>query len=288
MKKTLDYRIIGLLSFLGLCIVGFIVGTFYDLQISQTLHNVNNIVCIFFTLIGVYPLYMFNVYASGFVLGDNSPCLFKKILCAIIACAFILFIGGFSTSHDGLGMFFPELSTFKKALLIIVSALLLGVSIFVYGYRKGKNNTDAQKTNHLFNLMICLILGYIVSQVLKSIVHRPRYRLVIQDLPGIEFVPWYQKIDDILLLQDKYGFISDQIRSFPSGHGCCCAVSCLVFPEFVKHKKLGFYGGILFAILVMFSRIVLGAHFLSDVCTGASISIIACLSFLLIEKNKSQ
>ena len=43
-----------------------------------------------------------------------------------------------------------------------------------------------------------------------------------------------------------------------------------------KYKKLQlpvFFGGLLFAFLVMFSRIYVGAHYLSDVSMGAIITI---------------
>lgn len=291
MLKDIEFKHKGLLILLGLCVIGFVCGTFYDLVITQTIYNKFRPLFIIFTIIGTYPFFTYNVYAGSFVLGyyksnKDKENKYKKVLCIIIACVFAFFIGGQSVSQDGVGIILPVLTNTQKLSLILSLCLLLGVTSAVCGYCKGKKCKDSKQVEEIYNLMICLTMGFIFMQVFKNLFHRPRYRLILQDLDGIKYVNWYERIDDILLLQDRYGFETNEIRSFPSGHGYSCAASALVFSIFTKNKKFGFVLGSVFTIIVMLSRIVLGAHFLSDVCFGAIIGLIMCLIHIRIIRRR--
>jgi undecaprenyl-diphosphatase len=80
-------------------------------------------------------------------------------------------------------------------------------------------------------------------------------------------------------------FSETQGASFPSGHSHNIAsISmqiCLFAREKVERKRLIMMitGGILLSLLVMYSRIYLGQHYLSDVLCGASIGVIAAFCF---------
>lgn len=45
--------------------------------------------------------------------------------------------------------------------------------------------------------------------------------------------------------------------------------------------------GIVFTIIVSYSRIVMGAHFLSDVCVGSIMTIVLIFIFLSLLKKKN-
>ncbi len=106
-------------------------------------------------------------------------------------------------------------------------------------------------------LWITLIIGYLISSLLKILIARER--------------------PETLLIEET-GF------SFPSGHAVA------VFAPFVLIKKnfpkLKVYWLVL-AFLVLFSRIYLGVHYLSDVVAGAIIGhIIGDLVLLASKKFK--
>lgn len=76
------------------------------------------------------------------------------------------------------------------------------------------------------------------------------------------------------------GIVSEEFKSFPSGHAANAAIMILLgslslLDEKFKGKKdLLFFIGFGFALVVAFSRIVAGAHFLSDVTIGILITFL--------------
>lgn len=82
-------------------------------------------------------------------------------------------------------------------------------------------------------------------------------------------------------LKASLGIASEEFKSFPSDHVGCAAVAlayCLV--PYIRKKgspDLWFYVGLAFVLTVMFSRIIMGAHFLSDVTIGFAVSFICMI-----------
>ncbi|MBQ7699469.1 MAG: phosphatase PAP2 family protein [Clostridia bacterium] len=116
-------------------------------------------------------------------------------------------------------------------------------------------------------IIIALLAELAVVEGLKLIFGRMRYREWINTLDG--YWPWYR-------LNGKPA--SDAFKSFPSGH---TASAALLLPvTFVLNalgkEKAARYARIctlVWVLIVMTSRIMAGAHFLSDVCAGALITV---------------
>ena len=104
----------------------------------------------------------------------------------------------------------------------------------------------------------------------KSIFHRPRYRDLVA--PGItRFYNWWEVCKEYKTLDVDPEFF----KSFPSGHTCGTACSIMVFSWFPlffkntkKHQVMLFYIALAYTLIVAFSRMTLGAHFLSDIAMG--------------------
>lgn len=127
-------------------------------------------------------------------------------------------------------------------------------------------------------------------EILKRIANRPRFRAM--NLYGdsteygfARFAKWYQitpkmpKADRIAI----YGS-SDACKSFPSGHTCAAGMSfgliLIANALEIKDKNKRFwlyFAPIIFTVIVGFSRLRVGAHFLSDITIGGYLSFTATI-----------
>ncbi len=115
---------------------------------------------------------------------------------------------------------------------------------------------DKLKFDKSWQLLLCLLLTTIVVQLLKYGINRPR---------PYEMIPGVQK------LTDGGG------GSFPSGH-TADAFTVLAFFSLTNSSK--YIQCILFfwALLVAYSRVYLGVHYVSDVCAAMVIGICCSLA----------
>ena len=114
----------------------------------------------------------------------------------------------------------------------------------------------------------------ILNVIVKPLWSRPRMR-VIEVTQGLNFQPWW-----VIGNPDKWtyiaaGVIKDGFKSFASGH--------------TAHAAIGLMLAGLPAELVAFGRIVIGAHFLSDVSCGfALVLALECLAARIAYPNGVQ
>lgn len=93
------------------------------------------------------------------------------------------------------------------------------------------------------------------------------------------YTPWYKKGDDMGVYKHS--------NSFPSGHTTYCCSMFLTYPLFLAIDKLKKYAPLmyvfsaLYVILIAFTRMVAGAHYLTDVAGAA---IIGYSLFLIVYK----
>jgi membrane-associated phospholipid phosphatase len=125
-------------------------------------------------------------------------------------------------------------------------------------------------------LLLSFGIAYLITFVLKEIVSRPRYRIAF-DQETLQ-LNWWNKLESV----DSYialGIPKEQFKSFPSGHSTTSVISlilCVYLPYIFKNKNnkelLCFVIAYSYVVIMAFSRMLCGAHYLSDVSCGILIS----------------
>ena len=120
--------------------------------------------------------------------------------------------------------------------------------------------------------------------LLKSIFHRPRFRSIIATDYGVEFHNWWVRCGNYKQYMEVFNLPKEEFKSFPSGHTGAAAVLIIVAPFLPmldeKYQKLQLpliYGALAWTLLVAFTRMLVGAHFLSDISMGAILAVVCML-----------
>jgi len=259
---------------LGIFLVGFILGTFLDLKLTEAIFSKGNGFGIFMSAVGTIPGYMILAMLGGGFLAlamhKDYKVGYKVVLYVLtVACAgcAIFFTGREFFGENG--FYNPDI---KWVGYFIVLPIAIGCTFLGYWITK-KSNTPYLWLIYAI-LAFCIFMALVPGvTLLKSVFHRPRYRELVSG-GFIEFHPWYDRCSnykDYIAL----GFSKEEFKSFPSGHAGASAVFMLATIALPllnkKYEKITlplFYGGFAWCLFISFTRILVGAHFLSDVSMG--------------------
>ena len=286
MKKRYHFLII-----IGILLVGFILGSFFDLQINQAIFSENNWFGLFMASFGVYPCYAGLAFIGGGFLSvtsnkKNFPIYLRILGYGLSAAAYgmsIYLCGKEFPSPNGYNL--PQLAW----LSYLISAVVFG-GVFVWAFFVCKKGNP----DYLWRILIVMTIIFVVALlpagfVIKLIIHRPRYRLVVRgELTA--FYNWWQMFPEykkyistpenpIFLFGQEV--TKEEFKSFPSGHsgtGMIMAMflpfASFFFPKLKGKETILFYIGAIFGFIMMFSRLLVGAHYLTDTCMGSLIVMI--------------
>ena len=181
---------------------------------------------------------------------------------------------------DTIGGVFPQ--TIDNPPIIAAGALLGVYLLFFVGLFTSKKEYDRRLLKRLIILCVVMVCALFFMAAVKLIFCRPRYRLLIQEIPGIEFHPWYLPFAGSGRFINDMGVDWNDFRSFPSGHALQSMGLIFSLPPLAEvygclkgRRSVLFAAGAVFGILVCVSRMVMGAHFLSDVSMGALLGVIS-------------
>lgn len=274
MKRRLKY-----IPLIAIFVTMIIVGSFLDFQINSALYSTTDKVALFFSAFGELPGYAVLSFLGGYLLHSgikfykNKVGMYLLILVGIIAigCA-IYFQGNAVFAINGYDK--PQ---YKWSTGLPLGALLtvpFSVIGFICVYRV--TNKNLWKIAFILILACAIAIGLI--NLVKPIMHRPRFRwLITQD--EVSFHNWWQPFGGSKAYIDA-GVNKDQFKSFPSGH--VGTASFLIFipylPEILQIKRekttgVVYYVSIAYILFLAYVRMRMGAHFMSDVAWGGLISV---------------
>ena len=273
----------------------FITGTFFDESISKTLFSPGIMPVELITSTGVYPFFAAFVLFSG-VLFERAVHFtaakpLKIILCIVcigIAAGVGYFGGSMLASKSCFGSVFP--SIIGNIPIIVAIFAVFELPLFFIGFHFAKKTDDKLLVRRIIGLFIVLLAAYLTMTLLKSAFPRPRYRTVVLGYEGVGFVPWYSPVSGASELAKMYELSSDEFRSFPSGHSILGVSAVYILPSLswiipkLKDKQLVLcIAGLVFGCTIMFTRIIVGAHYLSDVSMGAMIAVVLSFAYTIIQ-----
>ena len=281
-KKRHFYIVIGIL------LAGFIVGSFADLQINQALYSEGNMFGIIMASFGTYPCYAGLSFAAGGLLVTSVK---KKDLHIILR----ILSWGLAALGYGLSVWLgskdvPSVNGFNNDALELpftIANIFVFLGFAALGFIVCNKGDENKLWSALMVMAVIFLLALLpTSFLIKLVLHRPRYRFVVNS-GEIAFHNWWESYgayeEYINEGHELYGvtITKEEFKSFPSGHSGSAAIMMMVLPYLslffnkLKGKEtMMFYIGFAWTLLMMFSRMLVGAHYLTDTCMGALIVVV--------------
>ena len=146
--------------------------------------------------------------------------------------------------------FFINITELGNSLWYFLFALIF----FVFSFFIKKKTNKKYKIDSIFFFLGKFVTGFL-TQIIKHILGRPR--------------PNYSIIENNL--EFDFFSLNSSFHSFPSGHTSTIFVVALCFSLLLPKIRYFF---IFFASIIAFSRVVVGAHFFTDIIGGIVVAYI--------------
>ena len=276
-----------LLIIIGVLLVGFIVGSFLDLRINEAIYSDGNHFGLIMASFGVYPCYAGLAFIGGGLLATTLRRKDLAVIWKIVS--FVLSGAAYAMAIYLCGKEWPSTNGYNVPHLYWLSYLIAAIifaGVYVGAFfvcRKGS-------PKHLWIILMVMTAVFVIALlpagfVIKLIIHRPRYRLAVRG--GIvAFHNWWEMFPQYkdFIGKEAFGQIitKEEFKSFPSGHSGTGMIMAMFlpfasyfFPKLKGKEVLLFYIGALWGFIMMFSRLLVGAHYLTDTCMGSLICMVA-------------
>lgn len=262
-----------LLASLGIAAALMLLGSFVDYPLSCALYNETNPFAMFFAAYGEIPATLGLVAAGSLLLcGRNRQ---NRIL-GVSQC-----VGGTLLVLSGTLMicFMPTMYLPVSPVILAVVGLALSAGTIILVLRLARGADRAVLVRAAAAVFFVILCEMVLVNCIKAPWGRPRMRLVASNAEAC-FLPWWQMggaMKDNLIAA---GVASEEFKSFPSGHTANATVMLLLGlipylkPQLQKFRNLFLAIGFTWAGVVAFTRIVMGAHYLTDTVAGFVISLL--------------
>ena len=277
-----------------LFVIALIFGTIYDLPIAQALYSKDNtsarVVSFtgFILFIGMCTFYLGVLCRQLLSSGKGTP--FKILIAVIFAYLYAstaTLIGANILNDPLMEGVFPFRVTFTVSLL---TGSPFYIPLFMLGMIANGNRYDKNVVKKTIKLVIIMTMVFLMSTYMNCMVIRPHFRLLQS---SSEFEPWYHLNNKGKIFMSLSDLIASHPGSFFSGHAMYGILFLIFFPSFSlvfpkligKERLLMTIGGTL-GLLLIFSRMITGDNYLSDISLGALSAIKMCFSFNAMSKRK--
>ena len=268
---------------------------------------------VFFEIVGCSALYILIAVCATICFWFFIKVYTKKpwnivfaVICAVagtVAC-WLMFkdIYGYSIEHVLKDAYIASGSQLSRYELIhhlenngafIAVEILLGLAtegLVILALKNVSADTLKKLIKFVLAFAVMAAVANLLVAVVKSPIGRMRYRAMNSDagqaMGGFDnFTRWYVATgnNDLYNSKELFGY-SDAFKSFPSGHTCAAGmiyglIMLIDTLELKKkwHKVAIWAFTIVSTGLVAISRIVVGAHFFSDVLMGGTIAFLAMI-----------
>ncbi len=250
----------------------------YDLDISLAIADENSVFGRLFEILGEPPAILFASFNFALIMGFNFRVSEKKAagILSAIAC-----IGTSAYTMIQTAEYIAEMRGYPLHPLHMVYAALAALfvsAIFIFTALTISERTLKKYYSAACHCAKAAVLTFVIIWALKLFWGRVRFRQLGGDLSL--FTPWY-------LPRGFTGFFS-----FPSGHTANATVilSCLYYFDSLPGRFRRFRPALtavlgVWIVIVAISRVVVGAHYLSDVLFGMAVTS-AIVYFVRPKKDK--
>ena len=288
MKKRLHFYIVG-----GVLLIAIILGSFFDLQINAALFDRYNGFGLAISAFGMIPGYGTLTFLGGVLFAltfkNKQFPVWLRVIFHIVSVA-LYGVAVYFLGRDVFGV-----NGFESKQIFWLGFLIMGlvnIPIAYLGYWLGKKNTYPKMWIAVLVLGVAMFMALVpFTTLLKSIMHRPRYRIAVFE-NFVDFHNWWEPTKNYndLISASAGALTKEEFKSYPSGHACATACSMIMLSyipvldkRLMKYQPYFFYGGFVWTLLMMFCRMLVGAHYLTDVAFGALITVI--MFFIANEVN---
>jgi membrane-associated phospholipid phosphatase len=263
---------------IGTCLLGIIVGSFYDFSINEMLANKTDLGS-FFATYGSYFSYCLYPAAGAclFVGLKKKGERYHALACVLLVLSFFMAVY-YSNSYNGKSVraLFGYVAGESSPMLSVASWLFWVVLYSWVPFVMIRVLDDSNPDRLIAVGAAILIAGIAADNVnlwLKQLASRPRYKyLITLDDPASEFRNWWQMIPNLAGSDDSF-------KSWPSGNMTIASMmfSLPMLADVIKNRSdrrnlICFVVACLFVLIYGYNRIHMTNHFLSDVCFGTLIT----------------
>lgn len=252
-------------------LAALLAALFLDLELDKILNNPEDIFSIWFQNTGEIPSRLICPIA-GTVLFYTYKTKLEQ------AAGLIICLGGSAYFGYYIGKYF--FIEENRMLFSIIYGLGFGIVCLILGQLINVPDKYRELIRKAAILgIIVMFLQLAVVEGLKYLWGRVRFRDLIAAGSYDAFTPWY-KINGI-----------NGNKSFPSGHTAGAGMSYLIMllpyisDKWKNRTQICFWTAFIYTSVVAFTRLVMGAHYLSDVTAGGIISFtIVIVSIKIFDK----
>lgn len=300
-KASKKHTVISCALFAAVFAALLITATFTDLQVSQILTKgtlapgkflADGLFGVVFECIGTTAPYVVGVFSLEimfvYVLRFMKNPVGKTVLCCLLeagafAAYYVLALDILNYNFRHYGLEGTPKPAFVRVELAFVAAFI--VLLVTFAVNSLSDESIRRLIRTAFAVLVAIAVSSLTVEYLKHPFGRPRFRAMNYANDFSYYTRWYvlNGQPDKEWMKETFSS-TDACKSFPSGHTQSAAMAfCIVMLKDAfgitskKKAALLWCSATLWTGLVALSRIMVGAHFFSDVLVGGTIGFISVM-----------